>query len=91
MYEDERLSVLQQHNRALRIVHRQLRKALKYTVEYNDNLFLELCNSDPEAGLAMEKLWTLGGMQDICGPRDYDKIVEVCLSKMNVTSPIDHS
>jgi hypothetical protein len=91
MYEDERLAVVQRHNRALRSVHRQLRRALKYVTEYNDNLFLELCNGNPEAGLAMEKLWALGGMQEICGPQDYDKIVEVCLSKMNVTIPIDHS
>jgi len=39
----------------------------------------------------MEKLWALGGMQETCGPRDYHKIVEICLSKMNVTIPIDHS
>jgi hypothetical protein len=90
MHNEEELAVVRQHNRALRTVHRQLRRALKYFTEYNDELFLELCNSNKEAELAFEKLWTLGGITE-CGPQDYNKIVEICLSKMNVIIPIDES
>jgi hypothetical protein len=91
MYEEEHVNVLQRHNKALRTVHKQLRRAILYLTEYNDNLFLELCNINPEAGAAMEKLWTLGGVSDKCGPQDYDKIVELLLEKLNVTNPIDQS
>ena len=89
MHDNELDQVLRRQNRALRIVQRQLRRALKNMIEYSDNLFLELCDTDKEAERAMEKLWTLGGLSDKCGPRNYDKIVELLLEKLNVTIPID--
>jgi len=94
-YEDEdeeHIEAVRRHNKALRKVHKALRNALKDSREYSDNLFLELCNTEvTDAETAMEKLWTLGEMQNICGPRDYETIVEVCLEKLGVTSPIDRS
>ena len=86
-HNDEYNNVVRHHNRALRKVHKHLRRALKNTQEYSDELFLLLCDKDAE--IALEKLWTLGRMEDKCGPRDYDKIVEVCLAALNVTMPID--
>jgi hypothetical protein len=83
--DNEQLEVIRQHNKALRKVHKTLRRALKFAVEYNDNLFLELCNSDKEAELAMEELWARGNFK--CGPRDYRDIVEACLTAL--AKPID--
>ena len=92
MWEDiEEVEVLRHHNRALRRVHKKLRSAQKIDHEYSDMLFLELCNTDTAAQTAMEKLWTLGGVSDKCGPQDYNKIVELLLEKLNVTIPIDQS
>lgn len=92
MSEDlEHIDVLRRQNKALRKINKILRGALKTSKEYSDELFMVLCDSDEDADIALEKLWTLGGFSEICGPRDYHKIVEVCLSKMNVTIPIDQS
>ena len=91
MNEDlQEVEVLRHHNRALRRVHKKLRSAQKIDREYSDMLFMELCNTSTAAQAAMEKLWTLGGVSDECGPQDYDKIVELLLEKLNVTNPIDH-
>jgi hypothetical protein len=90
MFEDEdELQVVRHHNRVVRKVNKLLRTAQKKAQEDMDNMFLELCSMDMEAELAMEKLRTLGQIE--CGPRDYDKIVEVCLAALNVTKPIDQN
>lgn len=92
MWEDsEEVNVVRHHNRALRRVNKKLRSAQKLDQEYSDLLFLELCNTDTAAREAMEKLWTLGGLTDKCGPQDYDMIVALLLEKLNVTIPIDQS
>lgn len=87
--DDSYSDVLRHHNRTLRRVHKNLRSSLKSAREYSDNLFLELCNSDKEAELNFEKLWTLGGFKNVCGPKDYKRIVEVCLTVLGKTSSID--
>ena len=88
--DDEQIDVVRHHNRVQRRVNSSLRRALKYSVEYNDNLFMELCNSDSdkEAKLAMEKLWTLGKFQ--CGPQDYDFIVEMCIRALEDSETLSH-
>jgi hypothetical protein len=88
--DEEILHVVRRHNRILRKVHKVLRRNLQQKQEHADNIFVELCSNN-EAQLAMEKLWALGGIQDICGPQDYDKIVDTCLSRLNVVIPIDQS
>ena len=90
-FDNEYIAVVRKHNRALRKVHKILRSALKTSKDYADQLFLELCEYDSEAKQALEKLWTLGEMQDICDSQDYEKIVEVAINKMQATSPIDQS
>jgi hypothetical protein len=89
--DNEYIAVVRRQNRTLRKIHKILRSALKSSKVYSDQLFLELCEHDSEARIALEKLWALGGMQEICDPLDYNKVVEVCIQKMNVTSPIDQS
>jgi hypothetical protein len=80
--DEEHNSVLQKHNRVLRKVNKVLRNSHKVTKDYNDALFRELCETDKEAELAMEKLWTLGGFELICGPKDYNTVVETCLAAL---------
>ncbi len=86
--DDEHLEVVRHHNRVQRRVNSALRRALRYTVEYNDNLFKELCNQDKDAELAMEKLWTFGKFQ--CDPKNYDFIVEMCLRALEDPETLSH-
>jgi len=90
MDEDvQEITVLRHHNRALRKVHKQLRKAQKADQEYSDLLFQELCSSNKEAEVAMGELWARGGFN--CGPRDYEFIVETCLDALAKVKPTGHS
>jgi len=92
---DEDVEVLRHQRRAQRSVNKYLRRAMKFFQKHNDELFLELCNTDctdftdQEAVNAMEKLWTLGEFS--CGPRDYNFVVERCLEALGKANPIDHS
>lgn len=81
--DNEHLMVVRKTNRVLRRVNQALRSANKTNKEYSDALFLELCEVDKEAELAMEKLWTLGNFS--CDPRDYNTIVETCLKALSQT------
>jgi hypothetical protein len=91
MQDEEELLVtsLKRNNKIRRAVERKLRGALRKITEHNDQLFVELCETEnaKAAELALEKLWTLGGFS--CGPRDYEQIVERCLECLGKTKPID--
>ncbi len=86
--DNERELVIKNHNRVLRRVNKALRKSNETVNEYSDSLFAELCNSNTEAELAMEKLWTLGEFQ--CDPRNYDFIVEMCLRALEDSETLSH-
>ncbi len=88
-YEEEQIAILRKHNRALRSVHKQLRRALNHVTSYSDELFLELCDSGNESDIAFEKLWALGRFD--CGPKDYTYIVEHCLEAIRQVKPIGGS
>ncbi len=75
--DDEQLEVVRHHKRVLRRVNSALRSALKYTVEYNDNLFKELCNSESLAKEALERICIEGNLD--CAPDDYENIIFECL------------
>lgn len=79
--EEEEVFVLRHNNKAQRSVNRQLRRAIKHFQNHTDELFLELCDTDKEAEVAMEKLWTLGGFN--CGPRDYDYMIDRCVDAVS--------
>ena len=90
--ENEQLEVVQKHNRVLRQALSATRRTNQITKQYNDALFLELCNTeaDHEATLAMEQLWALGDLGNhFCGPKDYSKIVEIYLAALRVTTSKD--
>ena len=78
---DEELQVLRQQRRAQRSVNKQLRRVMRHFQNHNDELFLELCNADSFAQVALEKIRTLGGIE--CGPSDYDLIVDKCLTALS--------
>ena len=48
-WDNERVEVLKRQNQVLRRMNRNLRSALKSAMDYNDHLFIELCNSYVEA------------------------------------------
>ena len=89
---DEHISVLRHHNRAQRSVNRQLRRALKRHQDNADAVFLDICETQTEAELAMEKLWTLGKLN--CDPSDYESIIDILLDAylngVRRDKPIDH-
>lgn len=79
--DNEQELVIRHHNRALRRVNKALRKSQVVTQEYNDALFVELCNteSNHNAELALRRLWEEGGFQPPCSSEDYETIVDTCL------------
>jgi hypothetical protein len=44
-WDNELIEALRRQNRVLRRTNRNLRSALQHSLEYNDHLFVELCNS----------------------------------------------
>jgi len=47
---NERVEVVKRQNQILRKMNQNLRSALKAALEYNDNLFLELCKESENKG-----------------------------------------
>jgi hypothetical protein len=80
------MEVLRHHNRALRNVNKSLRSGQKSSQEHSDELFLELCKSETDSQIAMEKIRAFGGIE--CGSGDYSFIVDKCLQAL---SAIDQS
>jgi len=78
--DNEHLDVVKRHNKALRTVNKQLRRALLFVVDYADNLFVELCESGTEAQLALEELRLRGDID--CSPQDYQQIVELAVEAL---------
>jgi hypothetical protein len=78
--DDEHMEVVRHHNRVQRRVNSALRRALRYTVEYNDNLFKELCNSEYLAKEALERICIEGNLD--CEPDDYENIIFECLKAL---------
>jgi hypothetical protein len=70
-----------------RVVNKNLRRTLKTHQSTADSNFQELCETETEAELALEKLWTLGELD--CGPLDYDSIVVQCLDALGKTQAMD--
>jgi hypothetical protein len=86
-HENEQLEVVQKQNRILRGALSATRKINQITKQYNDAIFEELCNTEADHGatLAMEQLWALGDLgKHVCGPKDYDRIVEIYLAALRV-------
>ena len=90
--EDDHLSVVRHHNRVLRKVHKTLRRTIREQKEQADANFLKICETQTEAELAMEKLWTLGKLN--CDPSDYESIIDILLDAylngVRRDKPIDH-
>lgn len=78
--EEEQIQVIRKNNRALRKVHKHLRRALKFSREYNDNLFLELCESDSLAQEALDRIRIEGNID--CDSDDYEYIIFECLKAL---------
>ena len=87
--EAEEVEVLRHHNRAQRSVNRHLRRAVKHFQNHTDELFLELCDSDTEAQIALEKIRTFGGLE--CDSGDYSFIVDSSVRALQELSAIDQS
>jgi histone acetyltransferase (RNA polymerase elongator complex component) len=87
--EVEETFVVRHHNRILRKVNKSLRKVTQKQQEHNDELFLQLCETENDAIIAMEKLRTLGEID--CDPLDYDTIVVRSLEALGKTQAIDQS
>ena len=85
--DEEEVEVLRHHNRAQRSVNKQLRRAVKHFQNHTDELFLELCDSDTESQLALEKIRTFGGLE--CGPSDYSYIVDSSVRALQELSAIN--
>lgn len=77
----ESLEVLRHHNRVLRKSNKSLRSIRSHFQNHADELFLELCNADSDAQIALEKIRTLGGIE--CGSGDYQMIVDSCLKALS--------
>lgn len=89
-YEDEQvLTVVRHHNRALRRVNKSLRDSHKLNQEYNDALFEELCSHNTDAELALRKLWEEGGLQLSCSSEDYTFIVDSAIRALNVQRTLE--
>ena len=89
---DEYIEVVRRQNKVLRRTHSILRRNLQKSKLYSDELFLQLCESNKsDAEIAMEKLWTLGGFENQCGPEDYNYIVASCLDSLNKATAISRS
>ena len=90
--EDDHLSVVRHHNRVLRKVHKTLRRTIREQKEQADSNFIKICETQTEAELAMEKLWTLGKLN--CDPSDYESIIDILLDAylngVRRDKPIDH-
>ena len=78
--DEEIVDVLRSHRRTLRTVNKKIRKQVQELQDHADTLFAEICNTNDEAVLAMEKLATFGGLE--IGPENYNHVVESYISAM---------
>jgi regulator of sirC expression with transglutaminase-like and TPR domain len=77
--QDEELrDVTRAHNKALRLVNRQLRRAQERAKQEADEVVAALFDAPSEAEIAMRRIWDELGFT--CRPDDYDKVVEYVLS-----------
>jgi hypothetical protein len=72
--DEEIVDVLRSHRRTLRTVNKKIRKQVQELQDNADTLFAEICNTNNEAVLAMEKLAKFGGFE--VGPANYNHVVE---------------
>jgi hypothetical protein len=80
--DEEIVDVLRSHRRTLRTVNKKIRKQVQELQDHADTLFAEICNTNDEAVLAMEKLATFGGFA--IGPENYDHVVESYIGGMKI-------
>lgn len=72
-------SAVRRNNRILRRLTRLLRQRVQNGKGYADELFVQLCATNPAAEYAIRRIWQEGGFQPPCGPDDYEEIVETCI------------
>ena len=82
--ELEEVFVLRHNNRAQRSVNKALRRALKRYQIQNDELFLELCNTDQSAESALERIWSEAKLD--CEIKDYETIASKCINALKVST-----
>lgn len=81
LIDDEHISVVQRHNRAVRMVNRNLRRILSRLQNETDYKVAVLMDTSSQAEEALEKIRVLGGID--CSPDDYDTIIAVCVATLN--------
>jgi len=79
IYDDDIRCVTRRHNRALRSVNRQLRRARERDKQETDEIVAALFDAPTEAETELWRLWHEGGFQPPTGPEDYREIVDVAL------------
>jgi hypothetical protein len=72
-------SAVRRNNRVLRRLTSLLRQRVQNGKVYADELFFQLCATNPAAEQAIRTIWQEGGFQPPCGPDDYDEIVDTCI------------
>jgi hypothetical protein len=86
--QDEELrDVTRAHNKALRLVNRQLRRAQERAKQEADEVVAALFDAPSEAEIAMRRIWEktgLGENHDI-RPDDYDGIADYVITCMKST------
>ena len=83
--DDELRDVTRLHNRALRTVNRALRRQAERAKQQTDEVVAALFDApvpEGKAEAALRRIWEQTGLEGICSPDDYERIVDFVLTEL---------